>query len=207
LCGVYPEVCARRYAAHHGLHASVFRAEVGLRILAGAVVRAAARFDRAAIPVLSVARGHWMRVVARITGGAGQADRATQALRDAAADGHGLGRIGPRAAGGAWAGPLWSGPLHDAALVAAMRDAAAGKRLARGPDVARLLALLAQEADAPPFWVVPDLLHKALGPPPRRDVLMARLRDAGFRAARTHLDAQGIRTDATLGDLKAAWKP
>ncbi|MCA1820068.1 MAG: hypothetical protein LC620_08500, partial [Halobacteriales archaeon] len=82
LAGKFPRVCRRRYDAHHGLHKAAWRAEVGLRVLGGAVVRAAARFERTATPVLSIASGHWMRVMARVEDGP-QGDRALRQLRKA----------------------------------------------------------------------------------------------------------------------------
>ena len=210
LAGTYPRVAKRRYGAHHGLHAAPWRSEVGLRILAAAVVRSAARFDRAAVPVLSVCQGHWMRIVARVDGASRSADFALKCLADAVRDeGTGGGRfLGPYETapkGTPWAGPLWSGPLHDAAFVAALRQARAGKDLARAREVDDLLPILAAEADAPPFWVVGDHLQTTLGPPPRRDVLIARLQEHGHRAARTHMDAQGVRSDAGLEALRGCW--
>lgn len=206
LAGAFPRACQRRYAAHHGLNAAPWRSEVGLRILAGALVRSAARFDRAATPVLCVSHGHWMRVVARVEDSKRGGDAAFRQLGDAWLGPEGLPAAGPRAAGdGPWAGPLWTGPLHEPGLVDAMAQATVGKTLARPDEVSALLTLLRGEADAPPFWVVPDLLQKALGPPPRRAVLMERLSKAGLRAARTHLDPQGVRTDAALADLRSAW--
>jgi tRNA (guanine26-N2/guanine27-N2)-dimethyltransferase len=208
LAGTYPRVARRRYDAHHGLHAAPWRAEVGLRILASAVVRAGARFDRVAQPVLSVAQGHWMRVVARVSEGSQAADDALRRLKPAVADAQtGGGRFLERndAPVGAWAGPLWSGPLHDAGFVAALRDARGPKVLARPREAAALLETIAAEAEAPAFWIVPDALQKDLGRPPRRDALIARLRETGHAAARTHMDPQGIRTDAGLEELRQAW--
>ncbi|HLF16381.1 MAG TPA: tRNA (guanine-N2)-dimethyltransferase, partial [Candidatus Thermoplasmatota archaeon] len=86
LCGTFPRVARRRYGAHHGLHAFRWHAEVGLRILGAAVVAAAARAERAATPVLSVAHGHWMRVVCRIEDGSRRADEALARLRFAVPD-------------------------------------------------------------------------------------------------------------------------
>ncbi|MHB1262784.1 MAG: hypothetical protein ACYC2H_13840 [Thermoplasmatota archaeon] len=207
LAGRYPRACRRRYDAHHGLHPHAWRAEVGLRILAGAVVRSAARFDREALPVLSVQHGHWMRVVARVEDGRGDADAALRMLTDAAADPDtGNGRIVPLGSSGkAGAGPLWSGPLHDAATVAGLIEARSTQDVAKPRGVDALLALLGQECTAPAFWLNPDHLQSRLGRPPRRDDLIERLGAAGFQAARTHLDPQGVRTDAALADLKAVW--
>lgn len=208
LAGAFPKACRRRYDAHHGLNDAPWRSEVGLRILGGAMVRSAARFDRAAVPVLSVSHGHWMRVVARVEDSKRGGDAALGGLGAAWLDGDGLAVTGPRApgdAGATWAGPLWTGPLHDTALVDAMDAAMAGKGLARGDEVRALLGLLRGECEAPPFWVVADLFQARWGRPPRRDALIERLRAAGFRAARTHLDPQGVRTDAGVDALRANW--
>jgi tRNA (guanine26-N2/guanine27-N2)-dimethyltransferase len=208
LAGAFPKACRRRYDAHHGLHAAAWRSEVGLRILGGAMVRSAARFDRAAVPVLSVSHGHWMRVVARVEDSKKGGDAALRAMGDAWMDADGLGHVGPRAPHGQpGAGPLWTGPLHDRALLDGMQAAVAGKTLARAKEAGELLALLRGEGDAAPFWVVPDLFQTRLGAPPRRDVLIERLHKAGHAATRSHLDAQGVRTDATLAQLRLAWSP
>ncbi|HUR61381.1 MAG TPA: hypothetical protein VM286_03335 [Candidatus Thermoplasmatota archaeon] len=208
LAGKFPRVCRRRYDAHHGLHKAPWRAEVGLRILAGAMVRAAARFERAAVPVLSVASGHWMRVAVQVTDGP-QGDAALRQLRSAVLDAPtGNGRFTKDPVEGAeWAGPSWAGPLHDAVLLDAMAAASEGKTLGRPKETPALLALLRGEASAPAFWVEPDQLQKAFRPPaPRRDEFMERLRAAGFQAARSHIEPQGVRTDADLGGLRQAWR-
>ncbi len=209
LAGTFPRVCLRRYGAEHFLHSAAWRSEVGLRILAGAIVRSAARFDRVATPVLSVCHGHWMRIVARIEDGRKDADAAVRHLRDAEIDeatgnGRWLDARAPRPLH--WGGPMWAGPLHDEAVVVAMADRAGAHTLARARAMERLLPILRDECAAAPFFVVPDRLQKRLGAPsPRRDALIERLRGAGFRAARTHLDPQGVRTDADLAGLRAEW--
>lgn len=208
LAGAFPKACRRRYDAHHGLNRPAWRSEVGLRILGGSLIRAAARFDRAAVPVLSVSHGHWMRVVARVEDSKRGGDAAFGQLGDAWLDGDGLGRVGPRAPPDLpWAGPLWTGPLHDAQFVEAMQASMGDDRaLARRKEVAALLLQWAAESDAPPFWLNPDQFQARFGAPPRRDALLERLAKAGFKAARSHLDPQGVRTDAGLDALRAAWK-
>lgn len=196
LSGRYPRVCRRRYGAEHHLHPEPWRSEVGLRILAGAVIRAAGRLDRAATPVLSVFGGHWMRVVLRVEDGKAKADDRHRKLRwvEVAEDAPVWGSDG--------SGPMWSGPLHDAGLLADMVPDAG-----TAPATSRLLALLLQEAHAPPFWIDPGRLRRhADREHPGRDVLIQRLRDAGFVATRTHLDPQGIRTDAPRAACIDAWE-
>lgn len=209
LAGTYARACRRRYDAHHGLHAVPWRSEVGLRILAGCVVRSAARFDRVATPVLCISHGHWMRVVARVEDGKRDADAALRQLGNLvpADTGAGtflpVGKTPPSPSG--WAGPLWSGPLHDESLVAALRQAAQRQALARQKELAGLLPILHAEAGAPATWIVADLLQTRLGQPPRRDALLAALQATGAKAARTHLDPQGVRTDADLAALESVW--
>lgn len=209
LCGTFPRVTRRRYDAAHELHKWPWRAEVGLRILAGALVRAASRQERGATPVLSVAAGHWMRVVVRVTDGAAAGDTAMERLGHAwAEETTGNGCVGDAPAATPSAGPVWSGPLHDASLVAALQDARSPKRLACARQLNELLPQLAAEGDprCPAFWLDPDPLARVIGsPPPRRDRLMARLREAGFVAERSHIEPKGIRTDADLAGLKACW--
>lgn len=206
LAGAFPKACRRRYDAHHGLNEAAWRSEVGLRILGGALVRSAARFDRSAIPVLSISHGHWMRVVARVEDSKRGGDAAFKQLGDAWLDADGFAATGSRAPEGRpWAGPLWMGPLHDAELVDGMQAAMEGKSLARGDEARALLGLMRAECEAPPFWVVPDLFQGKWGRPPRRDALIGRLKAAGFRAARSHLDPQGVRTDAGVDALRSCW--
>src|SRR5687768_16208126 len=106
-----------------------------------------------------------MRVVARVVESKKGGDASLRHLGDAWLDGDGLGQVGPRAsADQPWAGPLWTGPLHDVGLLASMADAAAdGRLLARRREVDALLPVLAKEATAPPFWVVPDLYQGRFG--------------------------------------------
>ncbi len=202
LCGTYPRVCRRRYAAWHGMHQTPWGAEAGLRILAGAAVMAAGRLDRAATPVWSVFGGHWMRVVLRVTDGRGDADRALRTLGYADAtdplDLPSFVRTPP--AEGAWAGPLWTGAMHDATVLTGMQ--AALDDCIDDRSVSLLDALLA-EAEAPAWWIEPKLLRRlAGGDAPRRDKFMATLEDAGFMATRTHMDPVGIRTNADMKTLR-----
>lgn len=195
LSGTYPRVCQRRYGARHDLRQAPWKAEAGLRILAGAIIRAAGRFDRAAVPVMSVSGGHWMRVVCRITDGRQAADDVWRKLGTVGVDAAGMACEGTT-------GPLWKGPLHESGFMQRMVESSVPISAASE----RLLARLAAEADAPPFWIDPGSLRRVLGTDmPKRDALMERLRGAGFVATTTHIDPQGIRTDADLDAIRRVW--
>jgi tRNA G26 N,N-dimethylase Trm1 len=96
--------------------------------------------------------------------------------------------------------------LHDRALVAGMQAAAQGRQLACAKEIPQLLTCLASEVEAPAFWIVPDYLQKTLGPTsPRRERFMQALRHEGHLAERTHLDLQGIRTNAPEDAIRSIW--
>lgn len=112
-------------------------------------------------------------------------------------------------------GPMWTGPLHDAEEVAAMAQEArdrgwtgfggpVGDRTKASRNVRpleELLEVLAEEADP---RLPPGSLHldgglaRRLARAPPRDALIAALREEGYAAARCHLEARAIRTDACV---------
>ena len=201
LCGTYPKACRRRYGAEP-LHAPAWRTEVGLRILHALVIRAAGRIDRLASPVFAVAQGHWMRVVMRITDDKAGADRQAKAI-GFVAEHPATGQAVPVDAG---AGPVWWGPLHDPETLQAMQRHATDHAVS--DPTRRLVDLLVAEATAPPFWVHVPHLHRRLGGDhiPRRSVLLRGLQEAGASTAPTHMDVQGVRTDASPETLMSVWK-
>ena len=67
LCGVFPQVCFRRYAAWP-LHGPSMH-EIGLRILLGCLCREAAKYDRGIEPVLCYSTDHYVRVYVQVKNG------------------------------------------------------------------------------------------------------------------------------------------
>ncbi len=67
LCGVFPQVCYRRYAAWP-LHGPSMH-EIGLRILLGCLCREAAKYDRGIEPLLCYTTDHYMRLYVQIHNG------------------------------------------------------------------------------------------------------------------------------------------
>ena len=149
LYGIYPAVTKRHYGAATGgggagnpARPPWFR-ELGVRILLGAVARAAARHDRGITPLSAMFADHFVQIVVRVSRGAAAADRSV----DLAAG------VGPlwhcelcdvAAAGGAAPcphadalGPGWLGPLGDATFLRDMAEAARGGGMRGGKDQAR----------------------------------------------------------------------
>jgi tRNA (guanine26-N2/guanine27-N2)-dimethyltransferase len=177
--------------------------EVALRILLGAVARAAGRRDRWIEPVLGHCTQHYVRVYVRIRDGAGESNRQSEAYAYAwigARQERGWSDRPP--ATGKFAGPLWAGPFVDGPLVRRILDdvpAWAGK------DVVRRLELLGDESGAPPLYYTIDEFTRHLKTnAPKMERLVGRLRDAGHAAMRTHFHPRAFKTDATPDQVRDA---
>jgi tRNA (guanine26-N2/guanine27-N2)-dimethyltransferase len=186
LAGTYPRTCLRRYGAMS--RKAPFSHETGLRILAGYVVRAAAKFDMAARPLLLVWREHYYKAFFEIVKGARRADAVLGKLAYVHYQ-----PLGPRQiVRDGDVGPLWAGPLHDVELLRRMRP-----RDYMPGVVSRYLETWMEEAEAPPLFFTTDEVASALRiQAPRIIRAVEALRAAGFQACRTTFHPKGIKTDA-----------
>ena len=203
LAGVQADLCRRRYGAWPMV--GELQHELGVRILVGAVARAAARHGMEVRPAFVYAHRHWYGAACGLLPGAparlgfAQRCRACWARAIVAGPDRPLRCARCRAPGGAagplWAGPLWAGPLWDRPLVERML--ADRRPLAAGTEVRAALAGWLEEAAGPPLLYDVHAAARRLGiSAPRLGALLGRLRGEGFVAVRTHLAKVGIRTDA-----------
>ena len=189
LAGTYPAACWRRYGARS--LRTPCGAETALRIFLGYLVRVGASHERGLRPLAAFAAEHFVKALLSVD------PRASAAAAS-------LGQLGyvrfeaarfevssspPR---GPHAGPLWVGPLAEPEVLAAMTP-----RPETGHAASQVHALLRQEVDLPPFFYENHSLAQTLHmDAPPLAVWIEALRSAGFRAARTHFTANGVRTDA-----------
>ena len=107
------------------------------------------------------------------------------------------GDCAPRAS---YAGPLWHGPLHSSELLQTMKldiPLGAAKR------IEKLLPLWKAENSMPPLLhTTAELGRIAKRSPPPLTALLDALHAAGFRAAATHFDPTGFKTDAAMKDIR-----
>ena len=194
--------------------------ELGLRMLCGAVARAALAEGAALEPVVSLyaAHGPVFRVAAvvdRRPSPAAVARTAAFATSSLVFSPDGAATAAPAApdAGGDVAGPVWTGPLQGRAALLAMRADAAGRGWlgdrGHGRALGRLLDVLVAEADAPDldarlYASLDDVARRAGVATPGGRAMRAAVEALGYRAAPTHVDGKGLKTDAPMAALLAA---
>lgn len=191
LAGTYPKTCVRRYGAMPVR--APFSHEVGLRILAGFVVRSAAKYDLAARPLLLAWREHYYKAFFEVVSGARRADRVLGELGYVRYTPGGQRTVGLQGE----IGPLWSGPLHDADLLGRVRS-----RDYMPIEVSRLLEVWLQEANAPALFYTTDEVASCLRmPAPKIRRALEALQGAGFAAYRTSFHPKGFKTEASWEEV------
>ncbi len=196
LFGTYPRTCERRYMARP-LRCEQGH-EIGLRILLGYADRVAQVHGKFVRPLVAFRAQHFLRLHLEVLDGSGE--RPSQVgylIRDAAgtfvrADGREAEAVGP----------LWTGSLVDPEFLRRLIPTSW-----TGAEAARLLSILQAEAGLPPLFVTTsDLARRFRGSPPKLDRFVEDLRGLGYRAARTHFHAYGVKTDAPPADIARVFR-
>jgi tRNA (guanine26-N2/guanine27-N2)-dimethyltransferase len=207
LCGVYPRVCVRRYGGKP--LRTEYCHELAVRLLAGALARAAAKYDVGVRVLFSYSSEHYVRVYAVVGHGAERADVAigsmgcvhhcSSCLYREVVKGMFQGeRVCPECGKRmAIAGPLWLGEVADEGFVESLEMEARGRSYRWKKSIRALLALVRAEADAPISYYVVDVVCNKLGlPVPSVKRVVERLRTGGYKAWLTHFHPRGFRTNA-----------
>ncbi|MEL6247116.1 MAG: tRNA (guanine-N1)-methyltransferase [Cyanobacteria bacterium J06648_16] len=217
--GHAPDKSLQVYGAYARSHPAVH--EQGLRLLIGSVAQQAASRGMHIEPVFSLFNGQIHRVMVRLVmrkdwdsdqygflaycHGCGQFQ--TVSWRQ-------LGRVGctcqPNLPSDVAinppvvSGPLWLGPLHDVAFLQKMEGLAEFWGWAAH---ARLIQLMVREAKMPPYYYpLGEIGRRGKLDIPQREQLIQALQEAGYRATRTHVEAQAIKTDAPIAECIQAAK-
>ncbi|MGB9177027.1 MAG: tRNA (guanine(10)-N(2))-dimethyltransferase, partial [Methanoregula sp.] len=214
LCGAHLRAGIRRYGAIP--MNTEYHSEVGLRILLGFVVRETVKYDRGVEPLFCYAREHFTRLHLRLLRGAQAADDTLERIgfihqcrkcpyREEQPGLQAHDRTCPRCGEPLQPiGPLWLGSIRNEEWVIQMQEAIAGRDLGTKKDLVRLLDTCRSELPTSSFY---DYHHiaKLLGcSPPAIDVVLERIRAAGYPATRTHFSGYGIKTGAPLEVIRKA---
>ena len=199
LCGTYSKACIRRYGARP-LRTGC-KHEIGLRILAGNIIKRAAAYEVAAIPILCYYDAHYFRCYFRMKKGAGHSDNLLENMGYVIKERGGEYRASKwPEKGKMFGGGLGLGQLHEEGLPHLLLEKADN---AISKSTLQLMGLLSGEISAPPFHYNADEIASHLKIlPPATSRIVQNLVDAGFRASRVHYDTKGFKTDAGWNDIK-----
>jgi tRNA (guanine26-N2/guanine27-N2)-dimethyltransferase len=200
LCGVFPQVCFRRYAAWP-LHGPSMH-EIGLRILLGCLCREAAKYERGIEPVLCYTTDHYVRLYVQIHNGKSTANASMAQYSSIPAKDVPLSQDST-----ALVGPLWLGNIQKKTAIQEIRTLASTKMLNTKHLLWKFLDLLEEEADAPPFfYTINDLSSLLKVSPPTMEHIIGQLKSKGFLVTRTHCTPTGFKTNAPLDIVTEVFK-
>lgn len=215
LCGAHFNAGIRRYDAVP--RNTDYHPEMGLRILISALVRVAARQDRAARPVFAHASRHYVRVYLELEGGAQVADAARAGLgylyhcpeclyRE---PDHGRFAQAPANCphcGGdqvVTAGPVWLDPICEPDFARAVA-AAVDNGMDEASHARDLARTVAAELPEPTHYDYHRLCKQWSRPAPPLDAFLTQLQAAGHAASPAHYSGTAFKTDAAVDEIRTA---
>jgi tRNA (guanine26-N2/guanine27-N2)-dimethyltransferase len=215
LCGVYPDKAAARYGGRS--IRTVFPKEFAARLLIYAIVAAAARMGCGAKPLLSYASRHYVRTYCRLERGSKKAVKAISEIghllyckwcffrigfsiadfKKNAGIGIGCPVCGKRMDMG---GPIWLGKHSETSLVQSIiAQTEEGLLDLRTRKMLRVLSLEDTGIlGSYPLSKISQYCHRS---PPRRQVLLRKLEEAGIEACESALEENAIKTRADIGQI------
>ena len=213
LCGAHFKAGLRRYFATP-LNTE-YHAEIGLRVMMGAMARELVKYDRGMEPVLSFASAHFYRSHVKILPKVPAADATVEQMGfihqcpDCQYRSEERGSLLPHeeicprcGAKTIPAGPLWMGPLSDKNVISAMQENLSSMQFGTARQMEKFLALLRNEPDTCFFYDYHAICKNLKVSPPSMDVFLELVRSRGFTAERTHFCGTGVKTAASLEVLE-----
>ncbi len=215
LCGVYPDVSLRKYGGYS--LKTKYCHEIAVRLLAGCIIRIAARFSMGTKVRFVHSTDHYIRVYVETDHGDTKADISLQELgyvlhcfscsyRELARgitthlvqfcpNCNSILSIG---------GPLFAGKLFDKSFCERIKNEAEKRQSYESKKrVMRLLDRIIEEADGPPlYYDVHSLCDELSIRVPKIEHVMSDLEKNGFKVTRTHFKPTALRTDAGVEDVK-----
>lgn len=196
LCGVYPKVCLRRYAAHP-LHGPIMH-EVGLRILLGFVAREAAKHEMGIQPILSYKTDHYMRLYVQVHRNVPSANETAYLIQPIPKK-----EVYPFKDGKGFIGPLWTGSLHTKEIVTTLMSSSEEKTLGTKKKMLKLFTLFEEESESPLFYYTTNELGSLLRcSPPKLADLWETFQQYSIPIFRTQFDPTGFKTPASFDEVK-----
>ena len=207
LYGVFKYKCMKKYGSvpYHTKTAH----ELGIRILAKAVIELGAKWNVSLIPVFAHATKHYYRIYFQF-----KRSHVDQLMKKIGFI-HFCEKCKHRFATGfnfqqkcecggrlQSAGPLWLGNLWDAKLIKDM--IAVQENLKWGTKHNKFLKTLINESkiNVPLYFETKEFLKIE----PKMEKIIKKIKSKGFKVSKTHFSNKGIRTNATIKQLKSLFK-
>jgi tRNA (guanine26-N2/guanine27-N2)-dimethyltransferase len=204
LCGIYPEVCLRRYYGRP-LNNSYCN-ETAIRLLLSLLALTASRLELAIKPVFVHATMHYLRVYATITVSSSEANNVYRSIgyvMHCFQCGHRFKaseyRIVKCELCGALmrtGGQLWTGSFHDGEFVKKMLDYDADKQCKKVLDAAAF-----EVSDIPYYFRADEISEKLKTNPQSLQKIIERLQSTGFVASKAVLNTGAFKTDARIDQI------
>jgi tRNA (guanine26-N2/guanine27-N2)-dimethyltransferase len=201
LCGVYPEVCLRRYYGRP-LNNS-YGNETAIRLLLSLLALTASRLELSIRPLFVHATMHYLRVYASVSVSSSKANDVYSSIgyvmhcfqcgHRFKAEEYGKAKCELCGSAMRTGGQLWTGQLHDREFVK--------KMLGQDPDrhCKKVLDAAVEEASGIPFYFRADEISAKLRTNPHSvQNIIEKLQSAGFAASRTALNPGAFKTDARV---------
>jgi tRNA (guanine26-N2/guanine27-N2)-dimethyltransferase len=197
---------------------TTYHAEMGLRVLIGALARTAARYDVAVTPVLSHSSDHYKRTYLALEEGAKVSNSALEGVgflshcfecgaRDVvdavgAAVPEEIERDCACGARRRIAGPIWTGAVRDREFVDDVLDEIEDdESLGTHKRAGKTLRQVRDELDTPTHYDHHKVCQRADATPSKLEEFVERLREVGHDATRAHYSGTAFKTDASHEEL------
>jgi len=206
LTGTYPETTLRKYGIKSIM--TEFYNELGIRTLISFIILNLARYDRAFIPQLSVSTKHYYRVFGKIE----HAGRITELLKEFGCVNYcsqccdrtigKIEEIDSKNHNFKNCGSIYLGKINDKKFCKSVLDDIENRNFKLKDEEIKLLKLIIEEADLPPFYYDLHCLARKLKTKiPKFEILIKKLEENGFKASRTHFCLTSVKTDADYKNI------
>ena len=214
LCGTYPEPCIRKYNSKP--YKSEYCHENGIRILAGFVALTLSKYGKYIEIKMSHSTEHYMRLYIEVKKGPTKTDKS---LKNIGYISHCKNCLHRQTTNGlassieevcpfcgeklVHAGPLWLGNIQDGEFIQKMIDECEHKKINTEKEALKLLNKCLIESEAPAtFFDVHSICKSLKISAPKFDSVIDAIKEEGFTAIKTHYNPLGIKSDATIDDIK-----
>lgn len=210
LCGPEATACIKNY--HSKSLNNEFTHENGLRILLKKIAEVGVEFNFGIEPLFSLSDQHYLKVFLKLSRG----DTYSTATLDKIGFISYCFKCGHRTYGKRmenkcsicnsimdYTGPLWIGELHNKKFLQKMESLNKKRAYAHKEQLSKVIELMKNEIGLPPyFFDLPQVAKiRKTGAVIRREKVIEKLKEKGFKVSRTHFTPNGIKTNATMEEL------